>query len=227
MTINANDTSSTTGTTGTTAPAGTAPVLTAYEQLVANLNNAIDALMAQIPQIQAPHATTSKFVRTHLNVPLEFIAGAVGAVNNSPALQASNAFDANEGRDALQFISAFQPLQEKLALVAQNLKFTIDERKANISVKAQVLYGVAKQVARDPSNVGVTGHVKLLKDHLARAKRAKKATAGTPTPAPGSGTVTAPVSTTAPVTTTAPAPVAQPHTTSQEGGAATQQSVTQ
>ncbi len=214
MTINANDTSSTTGTTGTTAPAGTAPVLTAYEQLVANLNNAIDALMAQIPQIQAPHATTSKFVRTHLNVPLEFIAGAVGAVNNSPALQASNAFDANEGRDALQFISAFQPLQEKLALVAQNLKF-------------KVLYGVAKQVARDPSNVGVTGHVKLLKDHLARAKRAKKATAGTPTPAPGSGTVTAPVSTTAPVTTTAPAPVAQPHTTSQEGGAATQQSVTQ
>src|SRR5260221_4767724 len=217
MPINANDTGSTPGTTVPTAPAGTAPVLTAYEQLVANLNIAIDGLMPQIPQIQAPHATTSKFVRTHRNVPLEFIAGAVGAVNNSPALQASNAFDANEGRDALQFISAFQPLQEKLALVAQNLKFTIDERKANISVKAQVLYGVAKQVARDPSNVGVTGHVKLLKDHLARAKRAKKATAGTPTPAPGSGTGsgtptgTGPGTGTPPARPPAPAPVAQTH----------------
>jgi hypothetical protein len=213
MTINANETSSTTpGTTGTTAPAGPTPALNAYEQVVANLNNAIDALMAQIPEIQVQHPTTAKFVRTHLNVPLEFIAGAVGAVTNSPVLQAYNTFDANEGRDALQFIGAFQPLQEKVSLLAQNLKFTIDERKANIGVKAQMLYGMAKQAARDPKNTGMTGHVKLLKDHLARAKRAKKAAGQTPAPAPGSGTVTSPV------TTTGPVPVA--HATSQQGGGA-------
>jgi hypothetical protein len=213
MTINAKDTSSTTpGTTGTTAPAGPTPALNAYEQVVADLNNAIDALMAQIPEIQVQHSTTAKFVRTHLNVPLEFIAGAVGAVTNSPVLQAYNTFDANEGRDALQFISAFGPLQEKVSLLAQNLQFTINERKANIGVKAQMLYGMAKQAARDPKNTGMTGHVKLLKDHLARAKRAKKAAGQTPAPAPGSGTVTSPV------TTTGPVPVA--HATSgQQGGA--------
>jgi hypothetical protein len=223
MTINANDTSSTTpGTTGTTAPAGPTPALNADEQLVANLNNAIDALVAQIPELQAAHSTTSKFVRTHLNVPLEFIAGAVAAVNNSPALQATNMFNADEGRAALQFIGAFQPLQEKVGLLAQNLQFTINERKANISVKASMLYGTAKQAARLPGNVNVEGHVKLLKEHLARAKRAKKAAGQTPAPAPGSGTVTTPV------TPTGPVPVAQPHTTSQEeGGAGKQQSVTQ
>ncbi len=223
MTINANDTSSTTtGTTGTTAPAGPTPALNADEQLVANLNNAIDALVAQIPELQAAHSTTSKFVRTHLNVPLEFIAGAVAAVNNSPALQATNMFSADEGRAALQFIGAFQPLQEKVGLLAQNLQFTINERQANISVKASMLYGTAKQAARLPGNVNVEGHVKLLKEHLARAKRAKKAAGKAPAPAPGSGTVTTPV------TTTGPAPVAQPHTTSlEEGGAGKQQSVTQ
>ncbi len=223
MTINANDTSSTTtGTTGTTAPAGPTPALNAYEQVVANLNNAIDALVAQIPELQAPHATTSKFVRTHLNVPLEFIGGAVAAVTNSPVLQGFNTFSADEGRAALQFMGAFQPLQEKVSLLAQNLQFTINERQANISVKAQTLYGMAKQAARDPNNVGLTGHVKLLKEHLVRAKRAKKAAGQTPAPAPGSGTVTTPV------TTTGPVPVAQPHTTSQEeGGAGKQQSVTQ
>jgi hypothetical protein len=222
MNINTNDTSSTTpGTTGTTAPAGPTPALNTYEQVVVNLNNAIDALVAQIPELQAPHATTSKFVRTHLNVPLEFITGAIGAVTNSPVLQSFNAFDANEGRDALQFISAFKLLQEKVTLLAQNLQFTINERQANISVKAQTLYGMAKSAARDPNNVGLTGHVKLLKDHLARAKRAKKAAGQTPAPVPGSGVVTKPV------TTTVPAPVAQPLTTSQEGGAGKQQSVTQ
>ena len=217
MTINANVTSSTTpGTTGTTAPAGPTPALNTYEQVVVNLNNAIDALVAQIPELQAPHATTSKFVRTHLNVPLEFITGAIGAVTNSPLLQSFNTFDANEGRDALQFIGAFQLLQEKVSLLAQNLQFTINERQANISVKAQTLYGMAKSAARDPNNVGLTGHVKLLKEHLARPKRAKKATGQTPVPAPGSGTVTTPV------TPTAPAPVAQSHAASQEGGAKTQ-----
>jgi Sigma-70 region 2 len=99
------------------APAGPTPALNAYEQVVANLNNAIDALVVQFPEIQAPHSTTAKFVRTHQNVPLEFIAGAVGAVTNSPVLQAYNTFDANEGRDALQFISAFGPLQEKVSLL--------------------------------------------------------------------------------------------------------------
>ena len=228
MTINANDTSSTTpGTTGTTAPAGPTPALTAYEQLVANLNNAIDALVAQIPEFQVPHPTTTGFVRTHQNVPLEFIGGAISAVTDSPSLQASNTLDVDKAREALQFIGAFQPLCDKVNLLAQNLKFTIGERKAQVSVKAQMLYGVAKQLGRDPENIGVMGHVKLMKEHLAKAKRARKAKAGTPAPATGSGTVTTPVTTTAPAPVTS-VPVAQPHTTSQEeGGAGKQQSVTQ
>jgi hypothetical protein len=221
MTINANATSSTaTGTTGTTVPAGPTPALNAYEQEVVNLNAAIDALTAQIPELQAPHSTTSKFVRTHLNVPLEFIAGAIGAVTNSPVLQAYNTFDANEGRDALQFISAFQPLLDKVSLLAQNLQFTINERKATVSVKAQALYGMAKQSARDPNNVGMTGHVQLLRDHLGKAGRPRK-TKGKTSP-PASGTVTTPV------TNTGPVPVAQPQISSQmEGGGAKPLAVTQ
>jgi len=231
MTINANDTSS----TGSPPTAGPAPALTAYEQLVVNLNDAIDALVARIPEFQVPHPTTTAFVRTHLNVPLEFIGGAVSAVLDSPALQASNTFDVDEAREALQFIGAFQPLYDKVTLLSQNLKFTINERRAKVGVKAQMLYGVAKQFARVPENSGVTGHVKLMKEHLAKAKRARKAKqvrkvkAKTPAPASGSGTVTTPVTptapapgsgtVTAPVTITAPAPVAQPHTTWQmEGG---------
>jgi hypothetical protein len=215
MTINANDTSSTTtGTTGTTAPAGPSPALTAYEQLVANLNNAIDALVAQIPEFQVPHPTTTQFVRTHQNVPLEFIGGAIAAVTDSPSLQASNTLDVDKAREAVQFIGAFQPLFEKVTLLAQNLKFTIGERKAQVSVKAQMVYGVAKQLGRVPENIGVMGHVKLMKEHLAKARRAKKGKPVTPAPGPGSGTVTTPVATTAPV------PVAQLHASSlEEGGA--------
>jgi hypothetical protein len=143
-------------------------------------------------------------------------------VNNSPALQASNMFSADEGRAVLQFIGAFQPLQDKVSLLGQNLQFAINERKANIGVKAQMLYAAAKQVVRLPENVAVAGHVKLLKERLGKGKRKAKVPAPAPSPSPGSGTVTQPV------TTTVPAPVAQqPLTTSQEGGAGKQQSVTQ
>ena len=80
MTINANDTSS---TPVTPAPADPVPALTAYEQLVANLNAAIDALVAQIPEFQVPHPATTTFVRTHQNVPLEFSTSAVTAVQDT------------------------------------------------------------------------------------------------------------------------------------------------
>jgi hypothetical protein len=241
MSINANDTSSTTGTPATSGPT---PVLTAYEQLVANLNNAIDALVAQIPEFQVPHPTNTKFVRSHQNVPLEFSVSALAAVNDSPALQASNTLDVNEAREALQFISAFQQLYEKVTLLSQNLKFTIMERRAQVSVKSQMVYGVAKQLVRDP-NSNIAGHVKIMKEHLAKGKRKStkkspapgsgtvKAPVTTTTPAPGSGTVKAPVTTTTPapgsgtvtppVTTTAPAPVAQPHATSQQEGGGSKQ----
>ena len=212
MTIKANDTPSTPVT-----PALVTPALTAYEQLVANLSNAIDALVAQIPEFQVSHPTTSGFVRTHLNVPLEFISGAISAVTDIPSLAASNTFDVDQAREALQFIGAFEPLFDKVSLLSDNLKFTINERKAQVGVKAQMLYGVAKQFARLPENVGVSGHVKLMKAHLAKGKKSRKAKAVTPAPAPGSGTVASPV------TVTTPAPVAQQHTTSQQEATVSQQ----
>lgn len=207
MSINANDTSS---TPVTPAPAGPTPPLTAYEELVVNLNNAIDALVTQIPEFQVPHTTNTKFVRSHQNVPLEFWISAAAAVSDSPALQTANAFNVDQAREAQQFIGAFQALYEKVSRLSQNLKFTIMERKAQVSVKAQMVYGMAKQLARDP-NSNLIPHVKILRGHLAKRKSTKKS------PAPGSGTVTPPV------TTTAPAPVAQPHATSQQEGGGSKQ----
>jgi hypothetical protein len=200
MTINANDTSS---TPVTPAPAGPTPPLNSYEQLVVKLNNDIDALVAQIPEFQVPHPTTTKFVRSHQNVPQEFWTSAAAAVSDSPALQAANAFDADEARDAQQFVDAFQPLLEKVTLFGKNLKFTLMNRKANVSVKAQTVYGVAKQLDRDP-NSKLSGHVQILRGHLPRRK--------SKSPAPTPGTVTTPVT---------PAPVVH-LTAPQEGGVLTQ-----
>ena len=95
MTINTNDSS---GTPVTPAPTAPTPALTVYEQLVVNLNTAIDALVAQIPEFQVSHPTTTKFVRTHLNVPLDFISGAISAVTDTPSLAASNASESVNGR---------------------------------------------------------------------------------------------------------------------------------
>jgi hypothetical protein len=186
MTINANDTST---TPSTPAPAGPTPPLTAYEQLVANLKDAIDALGAQIPELQTPHPAITSFVRSHQNVPLEFTSSAVAAVQDTPILQAANTLDVNEVRGALQFIGAFQPLYEKVSLLAQNLKFTIMERRAQTTFKAQRVYGMAKQLGRDPNST-IAGHVKIMQQHLQKNRRKSTTKSPAPTPAP---VTTAPV----------------------------------
>ena len=55
------------------APAQT-PTVTHYQQIAANLARAIDDMLALIPSFVESHPDTNAFVRTHQNVPLQFIA---------------------------------------------------------------------------------------------------------------------------------------------------------
>jgi hypothetical protein len=167
--------------------------------------------VAQIPEFQVQHPASTAFVRSHQNVPLDFTTTAVLAVTESPVLQASGTLDVNEVREALQFLGAFAPLYQKVTLLSQNLKFTLMERRATVSAKAQRVYGVAKQLVRDP-NSSIAGHVKLMQEHLARNRRKGKKP---PAPTPGTGTT--------PVTTSTPALAALPLVTAQEEVAVSKQ----
>jgi hypothetical protein len=169
------------------APALT-PTITHYQQIAVNVAKVIDDMLASIPSFVASHPSTTAFVRSHQNVPVEFIATAIAAVEANPELQGTGNFDVTEARDALQFIDAFRPMADRLNAAAQDVTFSIDSRRANVSNGALQIYAIAKGVARNPLSTTVASHVGNLRRDLGKAGKSgkKKATQtpGTPTPAP-------------------------------------------
>ncbi len=167
--------------TSATPPDGTAtdpantptPTVTHYQQLADQFSKALDDLAAIVPQLEASHATTANFVRSHLNVPTEFLATAIAAVEEVPELQNVNKLDVVSARDTLQFIEAFRPVQDKLTAFANTLKFTMASRKATLAADALQIYSIAKGIARDPGSAAVVSLVANLKRDLGRRGRAK------------------------------------------------------
>jgi hypothetical protein len=164
-------------------PATPSPTQTHYQQLAAQIIAALDDIAAKIPALEGKHVSTIDFVRTHQNVPLEFIETVTSAVELTPALSSTQKFDTAEARDALQFIQAFRPVFDLMNTLARDLKFTISSRRAKITADSLQMYAIAKGVARDPNTPEVGAHVANMRRDLARKKRPKTPE---PTPAPPS-----------------------------------------
>src|ERR1051326_1442184 len=178
-------------TTGTAPPDGTpdptttpTPTITHYQQLAENFSKALDEIAAIIPKLEITHPATANFVRSHLNVPTEFLATAIAAVEQTPELQGTGKLDVTPARDTLQFIEAFRPVQDKVSAFANSLKFTMASRKANLAADALQIYSIAKGIARDPGAAAVASLVHNLKRDLGRRGRAKGSGAATAKPAP-------------------------------------------
>jgi hypothetical protein len=157
-------------------PANGTPTVTHYQQLADEFSKALDDIAAIIPKLEAQHPATANFVRSHLNVPTEFLATAIAAVEQTPALQGVNKLDVTAARDTLQFIEAFRPVQDKVTAFANSLKFTMASRKASLAADALQIYSIAKGVARDPGAAAVASLVSNLKRDLGRRGRAKGST---------------------------------------------------
>src|SRR5205085_9912093 len=164
-------------------PANGTPTVTHYQQLADDFSKALDEIAAIIPKLEAQHPATANFVRSHLNVPTEFLATAIAAVEQTPALQGVEKLDVTAARDTLQFIEAFRPVQDKVTAFANSLKFTMASRKASLAADALQIYSIAKGVARDPGAASVASLVSNLKRDLGRRGR-PKSSAAAPKPAP-------------------------------------------
>lgn len=180
-------------TTGTTDPTPTpTPTVTFYQKLADDFSKALDEITAIIPKLEITHPATANFVRSHLNVPTEFLATAIAAVEQTPELQGTGKLDVTAARDTLQFIEAFRPVQDKVTAFANSLKFTMASRKATLAADALQVYSIAKGIARDPGAAAVASLVSNLKRDLGRRGRPKGsvAAAAKPAPAPAPAPVT-------------------------------------
>src|SRR4051812_16784728 len=170
---------------GTPDPTTTpTPTITHYQQLADDFSKALDQIASIIPNLEIAHPATANFVRSHLNVPTAFLATAIAAVEQTPALQHIDKLDIATARDTLQFIEAFRPIQDRIVALASSVKFTMDSRKALLAADALQIYDIAKGIARDPGAAAVHSLVANLKRDLGRRGRTKGSDAAAKQPAP-------------------------------------------
>jgi hypothetical protein len=183
---------------GTTPETTLTPTITHYQQLADAFMKDLDEIATTIPKLEASHVSTANFVRSHLNVSNDFLATAIAAVEQTPALQGVNKLDVLAARDTLQFIEAFRPVLDKVSAFASSLKFTIASRNASLAADALQIYDIAKGVARDPGSAAVASLVANMKRDLGRrgpakgtiaARKAAAALSPAATPAPATGGV--------------------------------------
>lgn len=163
---------------------GPTPTVTHYQQLADNFTKALDEIVQGIPSLEDAHPATTNFVRSHSNVSIEFLATAIAVVEQTPELQLLNKLDVVTARDTLQFLEAFRPVLDRIAALAQSLKFTMASRKATLAADALQIYDIAKGVARDPGAAALVSHVRNLKRDLGRRGRTKSSVAAAKQPAP-------------------------------------------
>lgn len=172
--------------TATDAPAAdTTPTITHYQNLATQLSVAVTGLIAQIPRFESAHPAIAGFVKANRQIPPDFIATVLAAVETNPELQKLEKFDVTEARDTLQFLEAFRPLVDQVDALARDLKFTMDARKAKVAADGLQIYAIAKGIARDPNSAMVAAHVRNMKRDLGRSRPKTRTTATTP-PAGGS-----------------------------------------
>jgi len=159
------------------------PTVTHYQLVAANLNKAIDDMLALMPNLVEAHPATKGAVRSQKTVSNAFIISAIAAVEQNPEIDGLHRFDVTEARDVLQFSEAFRPMRDKLYAATINVGFSIDFRRANIVEPALEVYALTKGLARNPEHTAAAAHAANLKRDLGRSGRRKKKV--TPAPAPG------------------------------------------
>lgn len=189
-----------------TTPNTSTITITHYQEVGANVLKLIDSVRSAIPVVEVPVGTKFPLAAGKSGL----IATAISVFESSPELQGLR-FNADEARDTLQYIDAFQPVLNQLRLLARHLEVQIRFRRGRSMEASLQLYEVAKGVSRRAAGVDLPTHVGNLKSQVTAANR-KKAAKKPAAPAPSSTGKKTQGSTTQDSTTGSTTPAAAPTT---------------
>ena len=147
------------------------PTITHYQEVAAQLSKALQDAQRLIPTFAPAHSTTTQFVRKYQSFPDSLLLSAIAAVETSAELQQTGKFDVADARDTLQFVEAFRPCVDQLAVLCRHLKITIAARRATSQASALQIYDIAKGIGRDASSADVAAHVLNMKRDVRRGRR--------------------------------------------------------
>lgn len=162
------------------------PTTTHYQQLAAQLDAAMKAVLAEVPKFEMPQRSKKSKVVAHLWVPPEFLADACNVVQSTD-LGLEKVLDPADVQNVLQFAEAFRSLVKTVQALAAGLDFTIKVQYARVANNALDAYAIVKRLGRDGTDGTLQRHTETMSRSLGRKTprpRANK-TPAPPAPAPG------------------------------------------
>ena len=155
----------------------TSPTVTYYQKLAETFLARIEEAFALLGDLQFRHPSTEPFIRSNHTVPVEFIADVAAIVENTPDLAIAKKFDPAEARDVLQFLAAFQPAADRVAILLDGLRYTMRAKKAKVGDGALQVYQLAKSFGRHKEGAVLAERAVVMRRSLGRAgkhRRSKK-----------------------------------------------------
>jgi hypothetical protein len=136
------------------------------DELATKVVAALDVIAAIIPDLRKPHPATAKKVRGARTVSREAVASIIAMVEASPILQAL--FDTAKAHEVLQSKDDYRRLAERLEMLQTQVRYTLEERWAEVVHQAMVAYALAVDLAKDPRETDLAAHIAIIRPHLGR-----------------------------------------------------------
>jgi hypothetical protein len=148
--------------------------LTEQQRLAKEILEDLERVAAKMPKLEYVTPGIEDFIRAHVNVPRRFMGSTVSLVEQSHELTAMGTLDPREGHDVLQFLEAFQTVQDQLLVMHRDLKFTMKVRHAKLAWQSLQIYALARGLARDGKSPEMASYVSALRRDLGPRGRPRK-----------------------------------------------------
>ncbi|HEX6100177.1 MAG TPA: hypothetical protein VF432_27940 [Thermoanaerobaculia bacterium] len=138
------------------------------DELATKVVAALDVIAAIIPDLRKPHPATAKKVRGARTVSREAVASIIAMVEASPTLQSVHLLDIAKAHEVLQSKDDYRRLAERLEMLQTQVKYTLEERWAEVVHQAMRAYALAVDLAKDPRQTDLAAHIAIIRPHLGR-----------------------------------------------------------
>lgn len=152
----------------TIAEGASLPVPVALDELTTKVVAALDVIASIIPDLRKPHPATAKKVRGARTVSREAVVSIIAMVEAHPRLQSLARMDTARAHEVVESRDDFRVLAERLSVLHNQVKYTIEARWAEVVKEAMLAFEIASALSTSPKEGELAAHLATIRGHLGR-----------------------------------------------------------
>ncbi len=134
---------------------------------------AFETIAGVLPKLEEAAVMEEKLARRYLNVPDALCITTINAVEQVPELEAARKLHADQGRNRLQFLEAFRPVDDKLDSLSRRLKHALRVTKSALGNSALQIYRITRAQASDGRSPALASFAAAMKRDYGRKSPTK------------------------------------------------------